>query len=151
MMKTVKWYKNVILCPCLCWQRAQLRLGHMYDHFHIKVQLQTEAMAAQAVQKLKMNVLTMEMAPNAPKKLPSAPHKCFWGCKKMQDAQAKVALPLNRLQSIGLRVKTSSRVGGMRRQPFKFGPNTWYDLLFNAAMLTQLPFLKHNLKQSLVR
>ena len=52
-------------------------------------------------QKLKMCVLGMKMASDAPNKLPCAPHKCFWGCKKRQDAQAKVALPLNRLQSIG--------------------------------------------------
>ena len=52
-------------------------------------------------QKLEMCVLGMTMAPDAPKKLPCAPHKCFWGCKKRQDAQAKGALPLNRLQSKG--------------------------------------------------
>ena len=60
----------------------------------------------------------MKMAPDAPKKYHARLTNVARDAKKRQDAQAKVALPLNRLQRIeGLRAKTSSRVGGTRRQP----------------------------------
>ena len=50
-------------------------------------------------QKLKMCGLGMKIAPDAPKNYHGRLTNVFGGCKKRQDAQAKVALPLNRLQS----------------------------------------------------
>ena len=52
-------------------------------------------------QKLKKCVLGMKMAPNSPTKITMRASQIFLRMWKRQDAQAKVALPLHRLQSIG--------------------------------------------------